>query len=245
MTVSTLGRPADRPAFTPDAGASGTPSAAAEAGPAPTIAVLIPCYNEELRLNLAAFGRFLRSESRCRLLFVNDGSRDGTLKLLRRLEQEHARRVDVIDLSRNSGKAEAVRCGVRYALERGADYVGYWDADLATPLTPDEAEGAALRVVQAQIEWLEAEIDALNARLEPLTSFILPGGKPEAAALHLARAVIRRAERAAAALAEQAQLNPAALAYLNRLSDFLFVAARFVNKTGGGDVLWVPGASRT
>ena len=118
-------------------------------------------------------------------------------------------------------------------------------ADLATPLTPDEAEGAALRVVQAQIEWLEAEIDALNARLEPLTSFILPGGKPEAAALHLARAVIRRAERAAAALAEQAQLNPAALAYLNRLSDFLFVAARFVNKTGGGDVLWVPGASRT
>jgi cob(I)alamin adenosyltransferase len=118
-------------------------------------------------------------------------------------------------------------------------------ADLATPIAEGEAEGSALRMVAAQIEWLEAEIDALNGRLEPLTSFVLPGGKPEAAALHFARAVTRRAERAATALAGQAPLNRTALAYLNRLSDFLFVAARFVNKTGGGDVLWVPGASRT
>jgi dolichyl-phosphate beta-glucosyltransferase len=96
--------------------------------------VVIPCYNEERRLNAAAFDRFLRSEDACRLLFVNDGSRDGTMDVLRRMESTHPRQVDVIDLSRNSGKAEAVRCGVRFAIERGADYVGYWDADLATPL---------------------------------------------------------------------------------------------------------------
>jgi dolichyl-phosphate beta-glucosyltransferase len=96
--------------------------------------IVVPCYNEERRLNVSAFQRFLRSEDACRFLFVNDGSRDGTMDVLRRLEVEHPRRVDVIDLSRNSGKAEAVRCGVRFAIERGADYVGYWDADLATPL---------------------------------------------------------------------------------------------------------------
>ena len=109
-------------------------------------------------------------------------------------------------------------------------------ADLATPAT---IEGA-LRIVPAQVEWLEAQIDALNADLPPLTSFILPAGTSGAAALHLARAVVRRAERAA--VAAQAGAQP--LAYLNRLSDLLFVAARVVNRDGSGEVLWVPGASR-
>ncbi len=118
-------------------------------------------------------------------------------------------------------------------------------ADLATRLRDDEESGTALRVTPAQVEWLEAQIDAINARLEPLTSFVLPGGKPDAAALHLARAITRRAERSTVALAEQAALRREALAYLNRLSDFLFVAARLVNKLGDGDVLWVPGGSQS
>jgi cob(I)alamin adenosyltransferase len=109
-------------------------------------------------------------------------------------------------------------------------------ADLATPGGID----GALRIVPSQVAWLEAQIDALNAGLAPLTSFILPAGAPGAAALHLARAVTRRAERAA--VAAQAGAQP--LAYLNRLSDFLFVAARSVNQKGMSEVLWVPGASR-
>ena len=110
-------------------------------------------------------------------------------------------------------------------------------ADIATPLGID----GALRIVPAQVARLEAEIDAMNADLGPLTSFILPGGDPAAAALHLARAIVRRAERSAVAVDG---LNPPALAYLNRLSDWLFVATRVVNGAGAGDVLWQPGASR-
>ncbi|MGU3314792.1 cob(I)yrinic acid a,c-diamide adenosyltransferase [Sphingomonas sp. M6A6_1c] len=110
-------------------------------------------------------------------------------------------------------------------------------ADIATPLGID----GALRIVPAQVARLEAEIDAMNADLGPLTSFILPGGDPAAAALHLARAIVRRAERSAVAVDG---LNPPALAYLNRLSDWLFVATRVVNGAGAGDVLWRPGASR-
>jgi cob(I)alamin adenosyltransferase len=110
-------------------------------------------------------------------------------------------------------------------------------ADFATP----EGMPGALRIVPAQTAWVEAQIDALNAELLPLTSFILPAGTPGAAALHLARAVVRRAERTAVVAAN---LSPDAVAYLNRLSDFLFVAARSVNQKAGGDVLWVPGASR-
>jgi cob(I)alamin adenosyltransferase len=113
-------------------------------------------------------------------------------------------------------------------------------ADIATP---GEIEGA-LRITAGQVERLEHEIDAMNADLEPLRSFILPGGSPEVAALHLARTVVRRAERSAVALGEAEQLNPSALAYLNRLSDLLFVAARFVAANQGGDVLWQPGATR-
>jgi cob(I)alamin adenosyltransferase len=120
-------------------------------------------------------------------------------------------------------------------------------ADLATPL--GEVGGAdfspspmVLRVVPAQGERLEAEIDALNAGLAPLTSFILPGGSEGAARVHLGRSIARRAERAATALAASEPVNPAALAYLNRLSDYLFVLARATN--AGNDPLWVPGGSR-
>lgn len=120
-------------------------------------------------------------------------------------------------------------------------------ADLATPL--GEVGGAdftpsamVLRVVTEQVDWLETAIDALNEALPPLNSFILPGGSEGAARVHLARAITRRAERAAVALAEAEPVNPAALAYLNRLSDYLFVLARALN--AGADPLWVPGASR-
>ena len=113
-------------------------------------------------------------------------------------------------------------------------------ADIATP---GEVEGA-LRMVASQVARIEIEIDEMNGTLKPLTSFILPGGSAAAAALHLARTVVRRAERAAVALNQAEPLNPQLLAYLNRLSDQLFVAARFVAAQQGGDVLWQPGATR-
>jgi cob(I)alamin adenosyltransferase len=119
-------------------------------------------------------------------------------------------------------------------------------ADLATPL-PKEGEADseyALRMVEAQSKRLEEELDALNADLEPLTSFVLPGGSPPAAYLHQARTVCRRAERVTVALSHEQPINPAALTYLNRLSDFLFVAARWCNDQGETDVKWVPGANR-
>lgn len=113
-------------------------------------------------------------------------------------------------------------------------------ADLATP---GEMEGA-LRIVPQQVERLEAEIDAMNADVPPLTSFILPGGAPAIAGLHLARATIRRAERWTVALSEEEAVNPHALAYLNRLSDHLFVLVRRISPEHGGEVLWKPGATR-
>ncbi|MDG2534545.1 cob(I)yrinic acid a,c-diamide adenosyltransferase [Sphingomonas sp. HITSZ_GF] len=109
-------------------------------------------------------------------------------------------------------------------------------ADLATP----EDIPGALRITPGQVAWLEERIDHINSALEPLTSFVLPAGAPGAPELHLARAVTRRAERAAVAMGA----SPQPLAYLNRLSDLLFVAARAVNQGEAGDVLWVPGASR-
>lgn len=121
-------------------------------------------------------------------------------------------------------------------------------ADLCTPEsgTPKggERKAGALRVVAEQVVRLEQEIDALNADLAPLSSFVLPGGSAAAAQLHVARTVTRRAERLIAELAATAPVNPAALQYLNRLSDFLFVAARHANDQGRSDVLWVPGANR-
>jgi cob(I)alamin adenosyltransferase len=101
-----------------------------------------------------------------------------------------------------------------------------------------------LRIVPSQWEWIETQIDALNERLEPLTSFVLPGGSEAAARVHVARATTRAAERAMVALAAEDAVNPAALAYINRLSDLLFVLARVANNDGRADVTWVPGANR-
>jgi cob(I)alamin adenosyltransferase len=119
-------------------------------------------------------------------------------------------------------------------------------ADLATPEGDKPAPKERLRVVDAQVERLEREIDQLNDGLAPLRSFVLPGGAPAAAALHVARTVCRRAERLVVALREKPgeTISPTALKYLNRLSDFLFVAARHMNDRGARDVLWVPGQNR-
>jgi cob(I)alamin adenosyltransferase len=118
-------------------------------------------------------------------------------------------------------------------------------ADLSTPARPDEADGAVLRIVDGQVARLEAEIDRLNGGLPPLKSFVLPGGTPAAAALHLARTVARRAEREAVRLAEAGEpVSGPAMRYLNRLSDFLFVAARWANGRGEAEVFWESGATR-
>ena len=119
-------------------------------------------------------------------------------------------------------------------------------ADLATPDRGEKLAWEPLRILDGQVERLEREIDQINAELEPLTSFILPAGSPAASYLHLARTVCRRAERAAVELAdvEGETVGPAAIKYLNRLSDLLFVAARQANDKGRADVLWVRGATR-
>lgn len=117
-------------------------------------------------------------------------------------------------------------------------------ADLATPETETPLKFTPLRVSEAQVVRLETEIEELNAALTPLTSFVLPGGAPAAAHLHLARALARRAERALVRLSESEHVSAAALKYSNRLSDLLFVAARFANDQGRADVLWVPGENR-
>lgn len=116
-------------------------------------------------------------------------------------------------------------------------------ADLCTPEDGRKAEGA-LRIVEGQVTRLEQEIDAMNAGLLPLKSFVLPGGSPAAAYLHLGRTVCRRAERLICELALQEAVNPAAIRYINRLSDHLFVLARHLNDNGARDVLWVPGGNR-
>jgi len=119
-------------------------------------------------------------------------------------------------------------------------------ADLCTPdMEKDaEAEYPPLRVAVSQVERLEAEIDVMTGVLEPLRSFILPGGTPLAAQMHLCRTVSRRAERLVVELATMESINPAAVKYLNRLSDWFFVAGRMANNDGKDDVLWVPGANR-
>ena len=119
-------------------------------------------------------------------------------------------------------------------------------ADLATPaedrdFSPSEM---VLRVVPGQVEWLEQSIDAFNENLDPLTSFVLPGGGEAAARTHVARASVRAAERAVSELASKEPINPSALAYINRLSDYLFVLARVLNDGGAADVKWVPGQNR-
>lgn len=133
------------------------------------------------------------------------------------------------------------------ALERIQNDLFDLGADLATPagasddFAPSEM---VLRIVPDQVAWLEEQIDRVNGSLEPLNSFILPGGSPGAAAVHLARTVARRAERAVAGAGRERRLNPAATAYINRLSDYLFVLARACNDLGRQDILWVPGGSR-
>lgn len=119
-------------------------------------------------------------------------------------------------------------------------------ADLCRPDMDkdDQADYPPLRIAAAQTDRLESEIDVMNAALEPLRSFVLPGGAPLSAALHICRTVARRAERLAVALAADEPINPAAVTYLNRLSDWFFVAARMANDQGRKDVLWVPGANR-
>ncbi len=120
-------------------------------------------------------------------------------------------------------------------------------ADLATPAAEDDdfmPSEMVLRVVQSQVDWLERAMDAFNEDLEPLASFVLPGGSEGAARVHIARASVRRAERAMAALAEEEPVNPVGYAYINRLSDYLFVLARVLNDNGRRDVKWTPGANR-
>lgn len=116
-------------------------------------------------------------------------------------------------------------------------------ADLANPEN-GEKSSSALRINSAQVARLEDEIDKMNSELSPLRSFVLPGGSKAAAFLHLARTIVRRAERVTVALMHEEVVNPSALHYINRLSDLLFVAARFANQKGEADVLWVPGKNR-
>ncbi len=117
-------------------------------------------------------------------------------------------------------------------------------ADLATPETDRDLGYEPLRIIPSQVERLEQEIDGLNARLQPLRSFVLPAGTPLATHLHFARTVVRRAERQMVAAAAHENLTPAAIRYMNRLSDLLFVMARVANSDGTADVLWKPGATR-
>ncbi|MCB2074924.1 MAG: cob(I)yrinic acid a,c-diamide adenosyltransferase [Novosphingobium sp.] len=163
---------------------------------------------------------------------------------------KHAARMEAIgavdEANSAIGLAVATMPGNEHALALTRIQNDLFDlgADLATPgedFTPSEM---VLRIVPGQAEWLEQAIDALNERLEPLTSFILPGGSEPAARVHVARASSRRAERAMTALAAGEPVNPAALAYINRLSDYLFVLARALNAEASGDVLWVPGKNR-
>ncbi|WP_299817802.1 cob(I)yrinic acid a,c-diamide adenosyltransferase [uncultured Roseibium sp.] len=117
-------------------------------------------------------------------------------------------------------------------------------ADLATPETDKDLGYEPLRVTDAQVEAIEQAIDVLNADLSTLRSFVLPGGSAASAQLHLARTVSRRAERLIVELAGREKVNPAAVRYMNRLSDYFFVASRYLNDKGGQDVLWVPGQNR-
>jgi len=139
-------------------------------------------------------------------------------------------------------KNDALRAHVDLMLKRIQNDLFDVGADLCT--VDGKPGEPALRIVPAQTERLEAEIDAMNAELSPLTSFVLPGGSEAAAWLHLARTVARRAERCVTALAAGQPVSSEAIKYLNRLSDHLFVLARKLNDNGGSDVLWVPGANR-
>ncbi|MEL0020107.1 MAG: cob(I)yrinic acid a,c-diamide adenosyltransferase [Rickettsiales bacterium] len=140
-------------------------------------------------------------------------------------------------------RSEGVDATLDPALSRIQNDLFDLGADLCTPQDGRRSEGA-LRIVAAQVDWLEREIDRINDALDPLSSFILPGGSAVSAQLHLARTVTRRAERLVIALSREQTVNPDAVKYLNRLSDLLFVMSRAANNGGADDVLWVPGAGR-
>lgn len=139
------------------------------------------------------------------------------------------------------GRAEP---GDRKILRRLQNDLFDLGADISTPGDGTDSNEDALRIVPQQVERLEQRIDELNAELKPLDSFVLPGGTEAGARLHLARAIVRRAERTLVQLAEEEPVNPIAMAYLNRLSDLLFVLARRANGYGRADILWVPGENR-
>ncbi len=173
-----------------------------------------------------------------------DGSRrskaDARLHAIGEVDEANsALGIAIAALERAGGEAELVA-----GLRRIQNDLFDLGADIATPGEDFEPGEMTLRIVQAQIDWLENAIDAANEQLGPLTSFILPGGSEAAAAMHLARAVSRRAERALVSAAAHEPFNPLAGTYLNRLSDYLFVLCRLINKDRGGDILWVPGGSR-
>jgi cob(I)alamin adenosyltransferase len=154
---------------------------------------------------------------------------------------------DVDEANSAIGVAALFLSGVHYSAMLSQIQNELFDlgADFATPGQDFEPSDTSLRITVGQVERLEREIDAMNEDLEPLASFILPGGAGGSAYLHLARAIVRRAERSAVAAGGVIGLNPSALAYLNRLSDHLFVLARLVAKSEGGDILWKPGATRS
>ncbi len=175
---------------------------------------------------------------------------DGTSGLVdgSRLPKHGARfeAIGAVDEANSAIGHAAIDCAGDHAaaLHRAQNDLFDLGADLATPGDDFTPSDMILRIIPAQVTALESAIDALNAALPPLTSFILPGGSEAAARVHIARAAVRRAERTATALAAADPVNPAALAYLNRLSDYLFVLARAINAAGSGDVLWVPGKNR-
>jgi cob(I)alamin adenosyltransferase len=142
--------------------------------------------------------------------------------------------------------AASVEAGIEAGLGRIQNDLFDLGADLATPDIENDATAKypRLRIVAAQVDRLEREIDAMNAGLEPLRSFVLPGGSPLAAHLHVCRTVCRRAERHVVELGASEAINGEAAKYLNRLSDWFFVASRVANDNGRADVLWVPGANR-
>ena len=164
-----------------------------------------------------------------------------------RLPKHHPRFAAIGDVDETSSLIGVARLHAQAALDADLEAIQNDLFDLGADLaTPDPRQKGALRIDPAQVEWLEGRIDALNAELSPLRSFVLPAGDHAAAHLHVARAACRRAERSLAALAAMAgqHVSAGAGAYLNRLSDYLFVAARYANAQSGGDVLWTPGAGR-
>jgi cob(I)alamin adenosyltransferase len=165
-----------------------------------------------------------------------------------RIAKDHSRAQAIGDVDEANSAIGVAALHVREAhaamLRRVQNELFDLGADLATPGEDFAPSEMVLRIVQEQVDRLEREIDAMNEALEPLRSFILPGGGAGAAHLHLARAIVRRAERSAVAASRKVPLNPLALVYLNRLSDHLFVTARAAAASEGGEILWTPGATR-